>query len=112
MLRRPPSIQRCGFDAATSRRAFDTTTGQSHLLHLSREKKLGNQERIYFLKWSRIASAWERVTTAESAAESACLTACTLPKCSSSRRVVFSPRPESPAAQSSGRAFDVACGGR
>src|ERR1700730_9389638 len=48
---------------------------------------------LCLLKWSRMASAWVRVTTAESAAESACFTACTLPKCSSKRRVVLSPTP-------------------
>jgi hypothetical protein len=42
----------------------------------------------YLRKWLRIASAWLRVTTDESAATSACLTACTLPKCSNNRRVV------------------------
>src|ERR1019366_703806 len=44
-------------------------------------------------KWCWMASAWLRVTTAESAAVSACLTACTLPKCSSKRRVALAPTP-------------------
>src|ERR1700681_2315310 len=44
-------------------------------------------------KCSRIACAWVRVTTADSAATFACFTACRLPKCSSRRRVVDSPTP-------------------
>src|SRR5437660_2778678 len=44
-------------------------------------------------KCSRIACACVRVTTADSAATSACFTACRLPKCSSRRRVVDSPTP-------------------
>src|SRR5271166_1004863 len=44
-------------------------------------------------KCSRIACACDFVTTAESAATSACFTAFKLPKCSSSRRVVDLPTP-------------------
>ncbi len=47
----------------------------------------------YLRKWFLIASAWPRVTTAVRAEASACLTACKLPKCSSSLRVVLAPTP-------------------
>ena len=40
-----------------------------------------------------MASAWGRLTTEASAAASACFTASRLPKCCSSRRVVYAPTP-------------------